>query len=517
MSDVVRNYSMGGSPRKRRRDLRRRGGQIGLRVLFLALVCVVGGCWYTRDSHDMGGLVPAKGALQACVTDVMRKQSMAASSQLWGLLPAESPVRESMRRFAENPPLPEWLLNNLSTDVAWFSCDSLSAPEDMLVVTKMTRTGCLAAKLARLDRAVERDHAGGLNLFSVPEAGLYYAVRGRVLLLSRSRSVLVRALTLDKDALGEAGLREWRAGAAGADVFGKIEPAPFFFDRLQFSLRLTPGGIDASLSGTPDETMRKSLDGLLAKASPQTLKTPPAGMVSLSADFGRPLAETLALAADLYGQGAPVRAWLSGENAASEGDYGPLSGLARAVVNSAGGGLRVAWQGVDVNEMVPAPVFTATIDGGVDPVAAMIQQPPAPPVEPPEIDLLPRVDAEAGVIHVPLVGGPSIEPSFAVYGEGVALGTSLTELKALLAAPAAPAIAEKGNLYLSVRPGEAVKAALDTGREFAEFGFVRDETPDSLSAKAQPWVDMAGKIGEVSLLAAHENGAIRMDARLVMP
>ncbi len=59
MSDVIRNFSMGGNLRKRRRDLRRRAaGRIGRGVLFLVLLAAVAALWLSRDNYAMGSLIP---------------------------------------------------------------------------------------------------------------------------------------------------------------------------------------------------------------------------------------------------------------------------------------------------------------------------------------------------------------------------------------------------------------------------------------------------------------------------
>ena len=107
MSDVVRNFSMGGNLRKRRRDLRRRAaGRIGRSVLLLGLLAVLAVLWMSRDNYDIGALIPKDRSFQACVVDVMRKQEMLGASRLWELLPEGDANRATFDRLSANPPLP---------------------------------------------------------------------------------------------------------------------------------------------------------------------------------------------------------------------------------------------------------------------------------------------------------------------------------------------------------------------------------------------------------------------------
>jgi hypothetical protein len=524
MSDVVRNFSMGGNLRKRRRDLRRRAaGRIGRGVLFLALVALVAVLWMSRDNYDMGALIPKDRSFQACVVDVMRKQEMLGASRLWQLLPEGDATRAGFDRVSANPPLPKWLLNNLSTGTSHWSSSRPDNFEDILVVTRMTRIGCLAEKVLHFLPMIKADNAGGLRLRHVPEASLFYAVRGRVLLASPSRRILAHALTLDADeAAGPAALAEWSSAAAGADLYGRIDPAAVpelkgTFDAVQFSLWMEPASIRASVKAKVGEVWKQRFAGLLDGTTPRDLRVAPEGCVMLSADFGKPVGETLLQLARAFGQEDKAALLLGVGALSGSPEYAPAMALLQGVLNGASGGLRLSWTGVDVNEMMPVPILAGSVDGGVDAVMALIQAPPAVPAEIPAIDAVPRIDAEKKLVYLPMVGGPSIKPSFAVQNDGVLFSTSLAKATDMLAAPPAGTLESKGNLYLCVRPGPAAQAVVDMGRELAEFHLVRGQTAESFLAAARPWLDSAGRVEELSLLAACENGELRADARLTMP
>lgn len=522
MSDVLRNYSWGGNPRKRRRDLRRRAGRVGGWVLVAAALLLAAALWTTRNSHDMGGLVPADGAVHASVDEIMRKRDLLARSRIWDLFPEESAARGAAKAATGELPVPEWLLNNLSTGVSHWVSPRLDDFSEVLLVTRMTRIGCLAAKLSRFLPGIEGDHAGGLRLCKVADAGLYYAVRGRILLASPSRRALVHALTLDgKEALGEGALKAWVAGATGADLFGRIDPATHallsgWFDRVEFTLRVAPEGASAAVRAHLNDGRRGMFAAQLQGVSPQRLTAPPSGPLALSASLGLPLREALPRVAAVMGREAAVAAFLEAPAPDTAAPWGAFAGLARAVLLQAGSGLRLSWRGMDVDEMVPVPLVVATVDGGAEALAALRESPPAPPKDNPEIDWIPRVEPETGIIHVPLVGGPSIEPTFAEYGGGVLVSSSLDDARAVLGGAPPETIEQSGNLYLSMRPDQVMDAVGEAGSELATFGFLRDHTPESFLGLLVPWREIAAKINVVSLLAGYESDELQVSAWMQM-
>ncbi len=524
MSDVVRNFSWGGNLRKRRRDLRRRAaGRIGRSVLFLVLVAAFAALWLSRDNYEMGALIPKDRPFQACVVDVMRKQEMLGSSRLWELLPAGDTTRDGFAKLSADPPLPKWLLNNISTGISHWSGSRPDDFSDLLVVTRMTRIGCLAEQIIHWLPGIESDNAGGLHLRHVPGASLYYAVRGRVLLASPSRRTLAHALTLDaEEAVGRAAVAEWSKAAAGADLYGRIDPAAVpelkgAFDAVQFSLWLEPTAVRASVKALVGDVWRQRFAGLLEGAAPRDLRAAPDGCVMLSADFGKPVGEALTQLAKAFGKEELAAAWLASDAPPVPAEFAPAAALVQGVVRGAGSGLRLSWTGIDVSDMAPVPILAGSVDGGVVALAPLILAPPAVPAEIPTVDALPRVDAEKKLVWLPLVGGPSMKPSFAVQNDSVLFSTSLTTATEMAAAPPAANLETKGNLYLCVRPKPAVQAVTDMGRELAQYHLMRGYTAESFVQAAQPYLDNAGRVKELSLLAACENGELRADAKLTLP
>ncbi|HRZ17131.1 MAG TPA: hypothetical protein P5141_06165, partial [Candidatus Hydrogenedentes bacterium] len=295
MSDVLRSFTTGTSVRKRRRELRRRAGRFGGWVLFAAAALLVAAWWTTRDTFAMGGLVPKDAAFQASVDNVMKKRALLAQSQLWELLPEESAGRGAVQAALSPAPLPEWLLNNLSSDISFWSSPRLDDFSELLVVSKMTRVGCLAMKLARYLPGIGRERAGGLFLQNEPGSGIHFAVRGRMLLLSPSRRALIHALTLDDgEALGEKALEDWHAGAARADLFARVSPSAWpgleeWADQVSLSLRLQERDAVLAVAVRLSAARREQVEALLPGLSPQPLPRPLPGIVSLTFNSGQPL------------------------------------------------------------------------------------------------------------------------------------------------------------------------------------------------------------------------------------
>ena len=155
----------------------------------------------------------------------------------------------------------------------------------------MSRIGCLTERFHGF-YGVEDDFAGGLALRYIPEMGAYYAVRGRVLVVSPSRDAVIRAVTLEQETAMPEGDLERGLGESGtADVYGHFtldagDPAGDVFESVRVLLRFEPDGMRAALTGNLAPPWEARLTGLLSGATPAPLKSAPSGMVQISANFG---------------------------------------------------------------------------------------------------------------------------------------------------------------------------------------------------------------------------------------
>ncbi|HRZ82021.1 MAG TPA: hypothetical protein P5069_06130 [Candidatus Hydrogenedentes bacterium] len=522
MSDVLRSFSTGTSVRKRRRELRRRAGRFGGWVLFAAAALLVAAWWTTRDTFAMGGLVPKDAAFQASVDNVMKKRALLAQSQLWELLPEESAGRGAVQAALSPAPLPEWLLNNLSSDISFWSSPRLDDFSELLVVSKMTRVGCLAVKLARFLPGIGRERAGGLFLQNEPGSGIHFAVRGRMLLLSPSRRALIHALTLDDgEALGEKALEDWHAGAARADLFARVSPSAWpgleeWADQVSLSLRLQEKDAVLAVAVRLSAARREQVEALLPGLSPQPLPRPLPGIVSLTFNSGQPLPAAVRQVAAFTGKADLVGALLQ-PLPPEAGPHAILANLALGMLEQAGPSARLAWRGVDLNEMLPVPYAALAIDGGAEALAALRANPPAPPADNPEVDWIPRVLPDSPVVQVPLVGGPALKPCFAEYESGVLFSSNSEDILSLIAAQNPATEPAQGNLQIVLKPKEAVDALAGLYESYNEFGYIRADSAKKIGDALAAWRQFTARIGEMSLLARVESGEVSAMARVSMP
>ncbi|NLV40581.1 MAG: hypothetical protein GXY15_05060 [Candidatus Hydrogenedentes bacterium] len=522
MSDVLRSFTTGTSVRRRRRELRRRAGRFGGWVLFAALALLIAAWWTTRDTWSMGGLLPKDAAFQASVDNVMRKRALLAQSQMWELLPEGSAGREAAQAALSPAPVPEWLLNNLSSDISFWSSPRVDDFSELLVVSKMTRVGCLAMKLARFLPAMERERAGGLFLQHEPESGLHFAVRGRMLVLSPSRRALIHALTLaDGDALGDQALQDWHAGAARADLFARISPSAWpgleeWADQVSLSVHVREKEAVLSLAARLSTQRREQMDALLPGLAPQPLPHSLPGIVSLTFNAGQPLPAAVRQLAAFAGK-QELAASLLQPLPPEAGPHAALANLAVGILEKAGPSARLAWRGVDLNEMLPVPYAVLAVDGGAEALAALRENPPAVPTDNPEVDWTPRVSPDSPVVQVPLVGGPALKPCFADYEGGVLFSSNADDIQTLLTAAAPGGEAQQGNLQVTLHPKEAVDALAGLYESYKEFGYIQPNIIKTFDDALAAWRQLTARVEEISVLAKVESGELSAVAQVHMP
>ena len=195
MSDVQRVYRgpVRGRLSSTRRG-RRRGGFPFKRLAFLLLLLLAGAAyWISRDTHPLHSLIPSQQKYSVVLRDILKNRAELAESAVWDTLPPESGSGKITQALRGELGLPEWMARNIIVDDCYISGNDLRDFSDVLCVTKMTRIGTLVEQLHWVTSRIRRDTAGGLGLRHVPNAGMFYAVRGRILLISPSRDALVNA------------------------------------------------------------------------------------------------------------------------------------------------------------------------------------------------------------------------------------------------------------------------------------------------------------------------------------
>lgn len=517
---------------------RKHRGCAGLLLVPLFLIALVAyAFWTTRDTYSVARLIPKDQRFRVFAGEVLNKRGKIAASRVWQALPESWGLEGMSAALNRDLHLPEWVLNNIVGPVCYISGNDLNGFSDVLFVTKMRRIGCLVERFHWLGSAIEEDHAGGLELRSVKELNAFYAVRGRVLLVSLSRTALIHALTLREEEALDAQTLSASAEVFGAeDVHGTVsfdglppaqgEPAAAclgaqardVLTSASFAVRVEPESLHIKCRGALSPAWAGRLSTLIEGASPRKLEAPPAGLAGLSADLGKPLRAVWAdinqaLAAPIAWEDLRAK-WAPRANK-KEDALDLVPAVLELLASSAGTGIRVSWYGADLNDIVPIPEFVATLDMAPETVDTFFQSLP-PPGDAKPWESRPFYDPEKRQVHVPMPCGPALEPTFAPFNGGLLISTSARASGELLsAAPGKRPLEDPGNLYCVVKPYACVKTVHDAAALLAENGLLKDYTSDSLDTAFGPWLDHTRRIEEVSVLLAKEEGELTAKLTLI--
>ncbi|MBX7256887.1 MAG: hypothetical protein K1Y02_11045 [Candidatus Hydrogenedentes bacterium] len=520
--DVVRNYSGQGRPLQRRRR-HSAGAAFPWRgsLAALAIIIAVVLLWITRDSFDITRCMPAGQRFSLVLADPVNNRNRIVQSRVWNSVPPSFGLAKAIEPIQRNAGPPEWVLNNLIRGQLYLLGNDISSFSDVIGLTKMSRIGSLIERLHWFMPGIESDYAGGLRLRKMTQSGMYYAVRGRILLFSPSRDELIRALTLTKEAaIDESTLSDLtRSGTEdlrGVVLLHPDDPLGSTFQSLAFAMRIDESSAHTKFRGIFNAAARERFANLVQGVSPRTLTAPPEGIVQVSLDFGKPLKEVWIEAGHAFD--SPffnASKWQTWEET-KPGETPGLPQLATALFGPMGPGIRLSCVGIDSNEMMPAPLLAATLDAQVAALPELFKAIPPPPPGTMPWDMYPRVDSATNVVRLPLLGGPSIEPTVAVYGDDVLVSSSRTVAESLLKNPATAApLPEKGNVYARITPRPCVEQLVEAGRQFLAFNGLRGYTNESFEQAAAEWTASAAGVQEITALASFGNDYIDAEFKLM--
>ncbi len=526
MSDVQRSFNRTRKSSGPRRRVRRGGGcglWFAFPVLVLFLVMGVWAVWTTRDTHSMARLIPAGQRYEVYVDDFLERRGHMAESRVWELVDEQWPLHEAPELLMGNFGLPDWVLNNVLFGLCHVSGSDLASFSDPLFVTRMSRVGVLIERLRFLVPYIAEDYAGGLRLRAIPEAGLFYAVRGRILMVSPARTALIRALTLaESDALSDAALERGAKSMGTEDLTCHVRPrdgetlaAPF--EEVRVGIRLGTDGARLSCHGDLRPAWRDRLGPLLAHAHPGPLPAPIDGLCMVSANMGLLLPEIWGGVNQALGDEIDLNVWRERALAVSRTEQYDFAPLLSAMVAEMGPEMRLSWHGIDQYAMLPVPELVGIFEAPDETLATLFASAAEASEGAPPWVSLPRYDAEKRLFWVPAVGGPSIEATAALAGNALLLSTSRTIAEELAGqSMAGEALPQQGNVYVRVKPHASVLALLEAARQFAELGVLRGYTVESLDAMAAPWLAWAERVEEAAAVAGHDEGKITFSLRLSM-
>ncbi|HOV72330.1 MAG TPA: hypothetical protein PK967_00035 [Candidatus Hydrogenedentes bacterium] len=512
MSETVRSFT-GSDQAPRIRGTRARHGRERNLALGIVMVLVLYGCWATRDNAPMEQFIPANQAFHLFANDIQAKREAIAASDLWKILPPQLGGGTLAARIGQDVGMPDWILRNLVPDMVYVSGTDTDKWTDAIVVSRMTRIGCVLNKCRRWVPGIDEDYAGGLRMAHVRNAGLHFAVRGRTLLAGRSRDALIRALTLRPDeALKKKALANKANGDEAGDIHGAVTfagacPPGKVLKGVSFVLRIEKTHARIKCRAALVDTWKERLGQAIGTAGPVELIMPPDGAIQLSLNLGRPVGEcgTSVLAALGLRDQFDAR-WSRFRDAAPM-----LAQVSEGLIGHLGPGVRLAWQGMDLNEMAPMPKLLFSMDASPDAILRTYANlPPFPPPVPG--DMIPHYNSEKRMVHLSLIGGPSMEPAAAIAGSSLLLSNCRPLIENLVEnPPKEDKLPQQGNLYIRVQPKNTVEAVSELAILLAENHLLKDLSPEQVRQFFDPWLANLAHVREIVATMAIQSGEISLD------
>ena len=514
--EVLRSWS-GKKPNKRRS--RRRNPFFRYLILFLVLTTTIWTWWTTRDTHPIGSLLTKDQAFHVLLNDILQKRYTIAQSELWDMLPEDHPAQDVPEALAMDIAVPEWIQKNLIPGRCHIAGTSMDHMEQALFISKMTRTGVLLERFRGYAGNIEEDFAGGLRLRHVPDAGIYYAVRGRVLLVSADRRSLIQALTLHADeAMGQEALEQLIAQQGDEALYLVLNEAPepvnTAFAKAELKIWLEGRYERMRVTGEIGPRWREKIETFLPKVKPAQLRVQEEGLIELSMNMGLSLADSIQVLEALMETPLNLVDQLQALPYFQDETNTAISGLLTALLNNTGPSIQLTWTGIEPYAIVPMPelmLHTAVQDNSLGVLLPLL---PAPNALSPE-QTIPRYNPETGLAYLPLIGGPAIEPSLYIDNGQLHLSNSRTALEGFKSNPTPmKRWSEPANLYVRVDPGAVIDAIHTLGMELAVIGLLRDHDEASFTKEMESWHALLGDVDTVYLTAAHDSGQLTLDFRI---
>ncbi|HOQ31886.1 MAG TPA: hypothetical protein PLA12_05160 [Candidatus Hydrogenedens sp.] len=292
MSETMRVYSGFGTQKRRHKS-----GFLKFLfklVFLIVLLLFIGFVWTTRDLYPVERFIPTAPAFQVFSPQLMQNYPTLIESPLWELAEPSSMVLEVKKLLSDQQTVPLWVIKHLIYDFFYFSVNNLKTFEDALLIVRLSRIGCVIENLYSLTQPIEIDWAGGLNLRYLPKQKLYYARKGRVLILSPNRETLVQSITQKGDKKTETVLAaELMKNQEKHLAWGTFTPQQQdfqgLFSQIHFYLALMQNqlGLKCETQITPD--METPWTILLAEVVSSPLQEPVDTLFSCSINTGVPL------------------------------------------------------------------------------------------------------------------------------------------------------------------------------------------------------------------------------------
>ena len=476
----------------------------------------------TRDTHALTDFVPLDRRAEIFAPNLFAQGNTIAAFRGWRTLPEDHPWRQASAALNRDWDYPDWYLRNLVGPRTYISSSDATSLSNPVFVTRMTAVGTLLERLRGWLPSTRIDRAGGLNLRLLPEDNLYYAVRGRILVLSPSRRALVRALTLAPEERADARAVERAFTTLGAaDLAGRFRLGPEdqlggWLDTVSFALHMGPDETLVRYTAELRSNTESPLHQLVSRAQPVALPASFRGPASIVMDFGAPLDTLWPAFGELFDSpDMTAERWQQWRS----GNEGPLGPPITALAAKAGPTVRLAWRGVSLADVVPAPQIELTASAKEGVFADWAAQLPAPP-DPSNTAYrtpMPYFDVEANTAILPWRGGPDLTPAVSVSDAGLLAVSSQALLPEALDAKAESIGTFKGNFHARVQPVRLLDDIAQLGAAWVEAGMLDVEDAEAFERSMATWRERTADVSEVVATAACDLGIVQGEIRIDHP
>lgn len=487
---------------------RRRRGSPMLRLLFLIVIIGAGSWvyWITRDTVPPHALVPSDAPLTITISDPMGVKEAFASSSIWEASAIfDTRAADVQRALAEPIPLPPWVLNHvLGHKLYGYTFDSID-PTHCVMLSKMTRVGVLLERGAiQFSDAITSDWAGGLKLRHVPEANLYYAVRGRMLVASGDRASLVRALTLrSTDTIGGAQYDANVAGANKGGIYFRIaedDTIPWARD-LDTVVRIDGKTVEAVSRGRMSAEWAHRLAPLMDRSKPLPLSHFDGDALSIALNVGKGAEEVVEGFSRAYDPESDNSYWAEWARPTSSDEPWSFGHFLAEILRDCEGELSLGWSDVNPDEIMPIPLVRLWAEGTLD-VGRFN------PVSDEPHAAVPQASEGGDSVTLPMPGGASFQPR-AHLSDGGVLITNVGD-----GVPSTRTRGEPGNLRIEIDPTRVATLVQQLGQPWADQGLLAGHTRGSFDALMDEWRDRAEPFESVLLHASIEAEMIVLRTRV---
>lgn len=517
MSEAIRSYrpprgaSYGGPSRPR--------GFIRSIVLTLIVLAFVWLVWTTRDNYPVERVIPQNQSFHFQVPDLLTTRLEVAQSAIWttGLVPAQYEAIPEW--IGTSFGYPDWVLNNLVSDACYVSGTDLTGFSDLLVVTRMSRVGCLLERYHRFIDEIEDEFAGGLRLRKLKGVDFYYAVRGRTLVFSPSRDAIVRALTLrEEDALAslETAGMDGSEDLRGRIVFAEEDGAGQYVERLDCRLDVTAESIVFRSESRLKSAWRGPLDSLRLGDPDLSLSVPQSGGLLFTGSFGVPLAQVWNTMDGMAGgvMTESVRGWGMLDQLSPEG-RSLLDPVLGEVAQNLGSGFMVRADGVDLEGILPLPMVQLTFQPTTAGQQLLSEVPVTLAPDALPLEGIPYRRADGSLVRFPLGWGDRVEPSVIQRDNRAHLVLHPAHATQLEAGEGPVGTLEgAGHLYVRLRPSELLSSFHDGLLLYAAEGLLPGHTAESLEALLLAAQGASEQISEVNTKLSYDDGLLSVALRL---